>query len=60
MATGYGNSTLDGSALLARLSDSDEDTTDTDDSFDWLEAGMAASDFEEVSSSCSEAIDSCV
>ena len=60
MATGYGNSTLDGSVLLARLSDSDEDTTDTDDSFDCLEAGMAAGDFEEVSSSCSEAIDSCV
>ena len=60
MATGYGNSTLDGSALLARLLDSDEDATDTDDSFDCLEAGMAAGDFEEVSSSCSEAIDSCV
>ena len=60
MATRYGNSTLDGSALLACLLDSDEDTTDTDDSFDCLEAGMAAGDFEEVSSSCSEAIDSCV
>ena len=51
---------MDGSALLARFSDSNEDTTDMDDSFDCLEAGMAAGDFKEVSSSCSEAIDSCV
>ena len=60
MATGYGNSTFNGSALLAHFSDSNEDTTDMDDSFNCLEAGMAAGDFEEVSSSCSEAIDSCV
>ena len=60
MATGYGNSTFDRSALLAHFSDSNKDTTNTDDSFDCLEAGMAAGDFEEVSSSCSEAIDSCV
>ena len=59
MATAYGNSTFDGSVLLARLSDSNEDTTDTDDSFDSLEAGMAVGGFEEMSSSCSEAIDSC-
>ena len=57
MATGYGNSTFDGSALLTRLLDSKEDITD---SCDCLEAGMDAGDFKEVSSSCSESIDSCV
>ena len=60
MVTGYGNYTFDGSVVLTWLSDSNEDTTDTDDSFDCLEAGMAAGDFEKVSSLCSEAINSYV
>ena len=59
MATGFGDSAvIDGATLLARLSDSDEETGDTDDSFDYLEAGMAEGELEEVSSSCSEAVDS--
>lgn len=39
-----------------RLSDSDEKTGDTDDSFDYHEAGMAEGVLEEVSSLCSEAV----
>ena len=59
MATGFGDSAVfDGATLLARLSDSDEETGDTGDSFDYLEAGMAEGELEEVSSSCSEAVDS--
>ena len=46
------------STLLARLSDSNEETTDTDDSFDYLEAGMAEGELYEVSSSCSDVVDS--
>ena len=37
---------------------SNEETTDTDDSFDYLEAGMAKGELYEVSSSCSDAVDS--
>ena len=59
MATRFGDSAVfDGATLLARLSDSDEETGDIDDSFDYLKAGMADGELEEVSSSCSEAIDS--
>ena len=59
MTTGFGNSAVfDGATLLARLSDSHEETGDTGDSFDYLEAGMAEGELEEVSSSCSEAVDS--
>ena len=47
MATGFGDSAIiDGATLLARLSDSDEETGDTDDSFDYLEAGMAEGELE--------------
>ena len=59
MATGVGDSAVfDGTTLLARFSDSNEETTDTDDSFDYLEAGMAEGELYEVSSSCSDAVDS--
>ena len=58
MATGVGDSAVfDGTTLLARLSDSNEETTDTDDSFDYLEAGMAEHELYKVSSSCSDAVD---
>ena len=56
MATGVGDSAVfDETNLLARLSDSNEETTDTDNSFDYLEAGMAEGELYEVSSSCSDA-----
>ena len=59
MATGVGDfAVFDGTTLLARLSDSNEETTDTDDSFDYLEAGMAERELYGVSSSCSDAVDS--
>ena len=59
MVTGDGDSAVfDGTTLLAPLSDSNEETTDTDDSFDYLEAGMAEGELYEVSSSCSDAVDS--
>ena len=59
MATGVGDSAIfDGTTLLAQLSDSNEETTDTDDSFDYLEAGMAEGELYKVSSSCSDAVDS--
>ena len=50
MATQFGNSAVfDGTTLLARLSDSNEETNNTtDDSFDYLEAGMAEGELEEV------------
>ena len=52
MATKFGDSsTLDAATLLARLSDEDEEISDSDDSFDYLEAGMAAGELDEVSSS---------
>ena len=38
--------------------DSNEETTDTNYSFDYLEAGMAKGELYEVSSSCSDAVDS--
>ena len=61
MATGLGDSaTVDGTTLLARLLDPDEETTDTDDSFNYLEAGMEAGESEEVSSLCSEVSNSSV
>ena len=42
MVTGVGNSAIfDGSTLLAWLLDSDGETTDTDDSFNYLEAKIA-------------------
>ena len=59
MVTGVGDSAVfDGTTLLARLSDSNEETTDIDDSFDYLEAGMAQGELYKVSSSCSDAVDS--
>ena len=59
MATGVGDSAVfDGTSLLARLSDSNEETIDTDDSFDYLEAGMAEGELYEVSSLCSDGVDS--
>ena len=59
MVSGVGNSAVfDGTTLLARLSYSSEEITDTDDSFDYLEAGMAEGELYEVSSSCSDAVDS--
>ena len=59
MATGVGDSAIfDETTLLAQLSNSNEETTDTDDSFDYLEAGMAESELYEVSSSCSNGVDS--
>ena len=59
MATGVGNSAVfDGSTLLAWLLDSNGETTDTDDSFNYLEAKIAEGELYKVSSSCSEAVDS--
>ena len=59
MATGFGDyAVFDGSTLPAWLLDLYEETTDTDDSFDCLEAGMAEDELEEVSYSCSELVDS--
>ena len=59
MATGVGDSAVfDGTTLLARLSESNEEATDTDDSFGYLEAGMAEGELYEVSSSCSDTVDS--
>ena len=37
--------------------DLNEETTDTDDSFDYLEAGMAEGELYKVNSSCSDAVD---
>ena len=57
--TGVGDSAVfDGTTLLVQLLDSNEETTDTDDSFDYLEAGMAEGELYEISSSCSDAVDS--
>ena len=59
MATGVGDSAVfDGTTLLVRLLGSNEETTDTNYSFDYLEAGMAKGELYEVSSSCSDAVDS--
>ena len=59
MVTGVGDSAVfNGTTLLVQLSDSNEETTNTDDSFDYLEAGMAEGELYEVSSSCSDAVDS--
>ena len=59
METGVGDSTVfDGSNLLAQLLHWNEETSDTDDSFDYLEAEMAEGELYEVSSSCSNAVDS--
>ena len=59
MVTGVGDSAvIDWRTLLAQLSDSNEEITNTDDSFIYLEPGMAEDEPYEVSSSWSEAIDS--
>ena len=59
MVTGFGDSAvLNGSTLLSWLSDLYEETTDIDDSFDYLEAGMAEGELYKVSSLCNEAINS--
>ena len=53
MATGVGDlTTIAAEDLLVRLSDSGEETDDSDDSFDILEAGMDAGEFDEVSYNC--------
>ena len=53
MLTGVGDSVIFGrTTLLARLSDSNEETTNIDDSFDYLEGGIAEGELYEVSSSC--------
>ena len=58
MAAGVStSSTFGGDTLLARLSDTDEEISDTDDSFDYLEAGMASGEFEGVSSDASSISD---
>ena len=51
------SSTFGGDTLLARLSDTDEEISDTDDSLDYLEAGMASGEFEGVSSDASSISD---
>ena len=59
MATGVGDSAFfDETTVLAQLSDSNEETTNTDDSFDYLEAGMAEGEPYEVISLCSGTVDS--
>ena len=50
-------SIFSGDTLLERLTDTDEKTSDSDDSFDFLEAGMAAGEFEGVSSNVSSISD---
>ena len=58
MAAGVStSSTFGGDNLLARLSDTDEETNDSDDSFDFLKAGMAAGQFDGVSSDVSSISD---
>ena len=58
MAAGVStSSTFGGDTLLARLSDMDEEISDTDDSFDYLEAGMASGEFAGVSSDVSSTSD---
>ena len=47
-----------GANLLAQLLDSNEETTNIDDSFNYLEGGIAEGELYEVSSSCSDAVDS--
>ena len=59
MLTGVGDSVIfGGTILLVRLSDSYEETTNIDDSFDYLEGGIAEGELYEVSSSCSDYVDS--
>ena len=59
MVTGFGDSAIfDGSTLLSRLLDLNKETTDTDDCFNCLEAGMVKGELYKVSSSCSDAVDS--
>ena len=56
MLTGVGDSVIFGrTTLLAQLSDSNEETTNIDDSFD---GGIAEGELYEVSSSCSDAVNS--
>ena len=59
MLTGVGDSVIFGrTTLLARLLDSNEETTNIDDSFDYLEGGIAEGELYEVISSCSDAVNS--
>ena len=56
MLTGVGDSVIFGrTTLLAQLSDSNEETTNIDDSFD---GEIAEGELYEVSSSCSDAVNS--
>jgi len=53
MVTGIGNYQLiEAEDLLARRSDSDEETDDSDDSFDVLEVGMDTGELDKVSFIC--------
>jgi len=52
MATGIGNFQPIAEDLLARRSDLDEETDDSDDSFNILEVGVDIGELDEVSFSC--------